>query len=77
MARITDALGFCLQARHLRRSLATAAVVGTALTLINHADHILGGEATGATWVKVGLNFVVPFVVTNVGMLAGRAQGDS
>jgi hypothetical protein len=52
-------------------------VVGTVLTLINHADHILGGDATGATWAKVGLNFVVPFIVTNVGMLAGRTDHEA
>lgn len=50
----------------------TAAVVGVILTLINQGDRLLAGDATGGTWVKVGLNFVVPFVVTNVGLLHGR-----
>lgn len=54
--------------------MTTAAIVGTVLTLINQADVIIGPDTPGTTWVKVGLNFVVPFVVTNVGILAGRSE---
>ena len=43
------------------------------LTAINQLDVILAGDATAATWVKCGLNFVVPFVVSNLGLLSGRA----
>jgi hypothetical protein len=35
VARARDALGFCLQPRHLRRTLSIGAVVGVVLTLIN------------------------------------------
>jgi hypothetical protein len=57
---------------HLRRTLGIAFVVGIALTAINQADVILGGDATLGTWVKCGMNFCVPFVVSNLGLLAGR-----
>jgi len=30
------------------------------------------GIATTATWVRRGLNFVVPFLVSNTGLLSGR-----
>ena len=33
---------------------------------------IAGGDATWKTWVRCALNFVVPFVVSNVGLLSGR-----
>jgi hypothetical protein len=33
---------------------------------------ILGGDATALTWVKAGLNYCVPFVVSNLGLLAGK-----
>jgi len=33
---------------------------------------IIGGNAVALTWVKVGLNFCVPFVVSNLGLLAGK-----
>jgi len=44
------------------------------LTAINQLDVIVSGDATTSTWVKCGLNFVVPFVVSNLGMLSGRAE---
>ena len=47
-------------------------MVGLVLTGINQLDVILGGDATALTWVKVGLNFCVPFVVSNLGLLAGK-----
>lgn len=51
-----------------------AAVVGLVLTAINQLDVIVGGDATTATWVKSGMNFVVPFVVANLGLLSGVQQ---
>src|SRR5204863_235117 len=49
-----------------------ALVVGLVLTAINQLDVILGGAATTATWIKCALNFVVPFVVSNLGLLSAR-----
>jgi hypothetical protein len=66
------ALATCLQREHLRRTLRIAFVVGLVLTAINQLDVILGGDATTTTWIKAGLNFCVPFVVSNLGLLAGK-----
>jgi hypothetical protein len=33
---------------------------------------IAGGDATAATWVRCALNFIVPFLVSNAGLLSGR-----
>lgn len=66
------ALAYCRQPQHLRRTLRIALVVGLVLTAINQLDVILAGDATVVTWVKCGLNFVVPFVVSNLGLLSGR-----
>jgi hypothetical protein len=76
-ADVRDALALCLQPQHLRRTLAIAVVVGTILTAINHADVIARGEATSATLAKAGLNYVVPFIVSNLGLLAGKRVEDS
>jgi hypothetical protein len=46
--------------------------VGTLLTAINQADVILRGDATWATAAKAALNYLVPFIVSNLGLLAGR-----
>lgn len=42
------------------------------MSLINQGDVIIGGDATALTWVKVSLNFCVPFIVSNMGLLAGH-----
>jgi hypothetical protein len=72
-APVIEACRYCAQRQHLRRTLRIALVVGVVLTAINQLDVILSGDATASTWVKCGLNFVVPFVVSNLGLLSGRA----
>ena len=68
-----EACLFCLQGRNLRRTLRIALVVGVVLTAINQGSVITAGHATTATWVRCGLNFVVPFLVSNAGLLSGRS----
>ena len=69
-----DACAYCFQPRHLSRTLRIALVVGVVLTAINQSGVIASGHATAATWVRCGLNFVVPFVVSNAGLLSGRRR---
>lgn len=73
-SRWRSALVYCKRPEHLRRTARIALVVGIILTAINQLDVILGGDATTATWIKCGLNFVVPFVVSNLGLLSGRGS---
>jgi hypothetical protein len=73
-----EALVIVLWPEHLRRTVKIALVVGTILTLINQLDVILQGNATAITWVKTGLNYCVPFIVSNLGLLAGkRAESEA
>ena len=51
----------------IRRALLTSAVVGSVLLLINHGDTIKVEEYP-ALW-KVGLTYLVPFLVTIWGSL--------
>jgi hypothetical protein len=75
---VRDALSICMRREHLRRTAKIALVVGTILTLINQADVIIRGDAEALTWVKVILNYCVPFVVSNLGLLAGkRAEAET
>jgi hypothetical protein len=70
-----DALRVVLQREHLRRTLRIAVVVGLVLMVIDQLDVILGGETSALVWVKLALSFCVPFVVSNLGLLAGtRAE---
>ncbi len=74
--RLKEALRICREPEHLRRTAKIALVVGTILTAINQGDVILAGNATAGTAVKAVLNYCVPFVVSNLGLLAGkRAEG--
>ncbi len=67
-----DVVRIVLAPQHLRRTLLIALVVGAVLTVINQIDVIAGGHATIGTWIKTGLNFCVPFVVSNLGLVAGK-----
>jgi hypothetical protein len=69
---LRDALRICFQRVHLRRTIIIALVVGTILTLINQLDVIIRGNAETLTWVKCSLNYCVPFIVSNLGLLAGK-----
>lgn len=73
---VRDALGICLRPEHLRRTVTIALVVGTILTAINQADVIARGDATSTTLAKAALNYLVPFIVSNLGLLAGK-RGES
>lgn len=64
-----EAVSFCLQRPQLHRTLVVAAVVGVLLSVVNQLDAFIEGAATTATWFRVAANFVIPFVVTNVGAL--------
>ncbi|MGH2962321.1 MAG: nitrate/nitrite transporter NrtS [Solirubrobacterales bacterium] len=67
-----EAVRICLRPEHLRRTVRIALVVGVILTLINQADVVVRGDATAITWLKAAGNFVVPFIVSNLGLLAGK-----
>lgn len=69
---MSEALRIVLRREHLRRTLRIALVVGLILTAINQLDVILAGDATAGTWIKCGANFAVPFIVSNLGLLAGK-----
>ncbi len=60
---------------HLRKTLRIAAVVGTILFCINQLDVVLSGRANGVVWLKIGLTYIVPFVVSNLGLLIGLKRG--
>lgn len=65
-------MAFCAQRRNLRRTVRIALVVGLLLTLINQGAVIASGHATAASWVRCVLNFVVPFLVSNAGLLSSQ-----
>lgn len=68
---VRAAIAVCRRPANLRRTMRIAFVVGCVLTAINQADVLVEGHATAITAVKILLNFIVPFIVSNLGVLAG------
>jgi hypothetical protein len=60
--------------RHLRSTVRIAFVVGTVLFAINQLDVVLEGKATIVTWLKIGVTYLVPFVVSNLGILTATRR---
>ena len=54
----------------LRRSAATALVVGTILTLINQGTSLATGELTPRLLWQIPLTYLVPFLVATWGALS-------
>jgi hypothetical protein len=71
---VRERLAPCTQRQTLRRTLTIALVVGTVLTAINQLDVLTSGNATLATYLRCGANYLVPFIVSNLGVLSAQRQ---
>ena len=69
-SRPREAIRLFARGATLRPCLPVAAVVGCVLSAINEGPRIAAGHVGWPTWVQVGLNFVVPFLVSSYGYLA-------
>jgi hypothetical protein len=69
-----QALAIIFAPRHLRRTGAIAVLVGLWLSAFNQGDLLLAGAWSAALGVKLALNFLTPFVVSNLGLLSRTAQ---
>jgi hypothetical protein len=45
-------------------------VVGSLLTVVNQAGVLVNGDQTTLTWVRIGFNYAIPYVVASLGFLA-------
>lgn len=68
--RPAEAIGLVLRGRTARTAGPIAAIVGSVLSVVNQAGVILDGEATGVTWVRIFVNYLVPFVVASFAYLS-------
>ena len=69
-----EAVRVVLYPRHLRATVRIALIVGTVLFCINQLDVVLRGDATASTWIKGGITYLVPFVVSNLGVLTATRR---
>ncbi len=58
----------------LRRTVTIALVVGTVLFCINQLDVVIRGDATTLVWLKAALTYVVPLIVSNLGVLTATRR---
>jgi hypothetical protein len=64
-----EAVSVVVWPANLKRTVATALIVGTLLFAINQLNVVLAGHATPVVWIKTGVTYLVPFAVANVGIL--------
>ncbi len=75
-SRPDEAIQLLAHGATLRPCVPVAIVVGCVLSAINEGARIAAGHVGWLTWVQVGLNFVVPFLVSSYGYLtAARVAG--
>ncbi len=73
-AAAAEAVAYRGRPAHLRRTVRIALLVGLILNAINESGPIAHGQLGAGTWIRVALNFLVPFIVSNVGLLSGRPR---
>ena len=71
-SRPSEALGLFMRGRTVRAALPVALVVGTVLSVTNQGENLLDGATGVGTWVRVAINFLVPFCVASYGFLSAR-----
>ncbi|HKA05327.1 MAG TPA: nitrate/nitrite transporter NrtS, partial [Acidimicrobiales bacterium] len=62
---------------HLKKTATIALVVGTILFAINQLDVVVRGDATVVVWVKVAVTYLVPYFVSNAGVLVASHRTSS
>jgi len=71
-SRPSQALALFLRGRTARTAAPVAAVVGTVLSAVNQGDVLVSGAAGGSTWIRIAVNYLVPFLVASFGFLSAR-----
>ena len=71
-SRPSEMIALFARGTTLRPCLPVAAVVGCVLSAINEGAKIATGHTGWPTRVQVGLNFLVPFLVSSYGYLTAQ-----
>jgi hypothetical protein len=69
---VSDAWRSACRPPVFRRCLVIALVVGTLLSLVNQGDAIVGGHVDRIVALRMIANYVIPFVVSNLGAMGSR-----
>ena len=74
-----EMLGVITAPANLKRTVTIALVIGTLFVTMNQLELILSGQASVIVWLKAGLTYVTPLIVSNLGILSAthRRSGDA
>jgi class 3 adenylate cyclase len=64
MARQPSWIEIAMDGAVLRRGAITSLIVGSVLTVANHADELLGGGIPGSQLIPIAITYAVPFAVS-------------
>jgi hypothetical protein len=76
MARLRGWCALACRGTVVRRGLKFALVVGIVLIGINHGDAILSGSLSRGSFLKMGLTFMVPYVVSVFSSVSAIADNE-
>ena len=63
---MSERMRLALSSSVVRRALKYAVVVGAILIAINHGDAVLRGDLPASRLARMGLTFLVPYVVSTL-----------
>lgn len=69
-----EAVLLFLRGATARTAAPVALVVGTVLSAVNQGHVLLAGDGGLGTWIRIGINYLVPFCVASIGFLAARRR---
>jgi hypothetical protein len=69
-----EALRVIAYPAYLKRTVRIALIFGSVLFAINHLDEVILGHANASVWVKGALTYLVPFSVSNLGVLVASRR---
>ncbi len=70
--RPAEALALFARGATARTAAPTAALVGTVLSAVNQGAPLATGHAGAGTWIRVAVNYLVPYLVASAGYLSAR-----
>ena len=73
--RFEQSVQICKRRPNLTRTITIALIVGTCLVIINQLGPVLNGPRTELLWLRIILDYLVPFTVANLGVLSGSRHG--
>lgn len=72
-----EALAVVRYGPHLRKTIGIALLVGTIIFSINQLDLVIRHKSTYVTYMKSAFTYLVPFCVSNYGILVATHRKES